>query len=358
MKEEKDNNIGFDTISANEKEVLKQQIFDSVEKHKRKRHRIRYAAVGMAASVIFVCGLALYVNQDRPTSISDFVKSSGKVDVNESDEVVLILNDSANVKVGKDSSMIKYSATGENVNIGSRGAVRQKTSNKEETIYNTILVPYGRRSEIVLSDGTHVWLNSGSRLVYPALFKGSKREVYLEGEAIFDVSHDKEHPFLVLSESQEITVLGTVFNVSNYLDDSSAQTVLKSGRVQIAYRDDAMFETKKKLNISPGTMASYNKIEKKIASKKVNVDHYFSWREGVLIFKNDDLRTIMRRLSRYYNIHIEIENDGLGGETFSGYLDLREDVEKVIATIQQTTDFEYVRQEKAKINITNSLKTD
>jgi len=352
MKEGKSNQLNYNDISESEKGRLKERILSSVEKLKKRRLRIRYS-IGMAASIALIAGFSLFINQDTPESISDFVKSSGKFNVNDSKEVVLIINDSVNVNVVSETATIKYSATGEKVSVGKGNAVNQNTSRGDKIVYNTILVPYGKRSEIELSDGTHVWLNAGSRLVYPAVFKGKKREVYLEGEAIFEVTHNKEHPFLVLSESQEITVLGTVFNVSNYLDDSLAKTVLKSGSVQINFYNDSLSETERKLKITPGTLASYDKSGGKVASKKVNVDHYFSWREGVLIFKNDDLRTIMRRLSRYYNIDIEINNENLAKETFSGYLDLKEDVEKAIGTIQETTEFQYNKESNTKIKITN-----
>lgn len=351
MKNKKTTNIDFTSLSDTEKVALKSKIYKSVDRLKQKRLRMRYA-MGTAASIALFLALGLYFfNSPVESSITDFVKSAKKVDVNASDKVVLILNEGENVKIDEDSTDISYSATGQKVNVGGSKVVDQKASSEKETVYNTVLVPYGKRSNLKLSDGSMVWLNSGSRLVYPTVFRGGKREVYLEGEAIFEVAHDANHPFMVLSESQEIEVLGTVFNVSNYLDDNQVNTVLKSGSVQIRYKPDTAGTTTNEMKIAPGTLASYDKKNKTVTSEKVNVDHYFSWRKGVFIFKNNNLDHIMKRLARYYNVNIEIENQILAEETFSGYLDLREDVEKVIGIIKETTPLQYTKINERKISI-------
>ncbi|SDL89243.1 FecR family protein [Kriegella aquimaris] len=350
MKNKKKSNIDFTSLSDTEKVALKSKIYTSLDRLKQKRLRKRYA-MGTAASIAVLLALGFYFNRPVETSITDFVKSAKKVDVNDSDKVVLILNEGENVKIDEDSTDISYSSTGQKVSVGGSKVVDQSASSEKEMVYNTVLVPYGKRSNLKLSDGSMVWLNSGSRLVYPAVFKGDKREVYLEGEAIFEVAHDASHPFMVLSESQEIEVLGTVFNVSNYLDDTQVNTVLKSGSVQIQYKPDTTSDTGNKIKITPGTLASYDKKNKMVTSEKVNVDHYFSWRKGVFIFKNNNLEYIMKRLARYYNVDIEIENQTLAEETFSGYLDLREDVEKVIGIIKETTPLQYKKINEKRISI-------
>jgi ferric-dicitrate binding protein FerR (iron transport regulator) len=258
--------------------------------------------------------------------------------------VTLILGEGENLKIDEKITSINYSDSGEEVTIGATKTVSQQTLKNNKLVYNTLIVPYGKRSKIQLSDGSIVWLNSGSRLVYPIVFKGEKREVHLEGEGIFEVAYNKNQPFIVISQNQEAEVLGTVFGITNYLDENSINTVLKSGSVQISYTN-ALSSNSDKMKITPGTIASYNKKSKAIISEKVNVDQYFSWRDGVLIFKNNDLKFIMKKLSRYYNIEIEISefkyNKDNEGETFSGYLDLNEDLDKVIKNIQMSTNMKY-----------------
>lgn len=158
---------------------------------------------------------------------------------------------------------------------------------------------------------------------------------------------------MVLSENQEIEVLGTVFNVSSYADDDDNFVVLKSGSVQVAYKKELVSnKSSQKMVITPGTMANINLESNHVSSKQVNVNQYFSWKDGVLILKNNNLSYIMRRLSRYYNIPITIEDEALAKETFSGYLDLKDNAEKVIQTIKQTSNLDYQKTETNKFIIT------
>ncbi|MFT5214493.1 MAG: transmembrane sensor [Patiriisocius sp.] len=344
MKEKEKHNVKFLPITELEKADLKNKIFNSVHENKSRKYRIRYA-FAIAASITLLLTVSFYSYTTPTESIIDFVNSSDHIDINDSKEVILVLGEGENLKIDEKVTEINYSSTGEQVKIGHSKIIDQQTYKNNKLVYNTFLVPYGRRSKIQLSDGSIVWLNSGSKLVYPAVFKGGKREIYLEGEAIFDVAHNKSKPFIVISQNQEIEVLGTVFGVTSYLDEKTINTVLKSGSVQISYHNDASSPmTSDKMKISPGTIASYNKTNKGIVSEKVNVDNYFSWRDGVLVFKNNDLQFIMKRLSRYYNIDIEISDDIIANdrETFSGYLDLNEDMNQVIKNIQMSANMKYM----------------
>ena len=171
---------------------------------------------------------------------------------------------------------VAYSETGTDVRVGNQ-TVKQEALRDNKATYNTILVPYGKRTDLKLSDGTVVWLNSGTRLVYPAVFNEDNREVYLEGEAIFDVAHNPEKPFRVLSEHQRIEVLGTVFNVSSYPEDVETSTVLKSGSVRVSYsakKDAAM-------RMTPGMRSAFNARTQKVYTQQVDPEDYFSWRDGV-----------------------------------------------------------------------------
>lgn len=349
MKDNKSNKVKILPITPLEKVVLKNRIFKSVENLKKRKKRTGLK-IGLSFSLALIIGFSFFVINTKTSSISDFVKSSEGIDINNSSEVVLILGEGENLKLDEESVTINYSNTGQKVTIGSTKEINQKTTKNNKTVYNTLLVPYGKRSKIKLSDGSIVWLNSGSKLVYPVIFNGDKREIYLEGEAIFDVAHNKDKPFFVMSESQEIEVLGTVFCVTNYKDENAINTVLKSGSVQISYHKSSSLNTEK-MKISPGTKASFNKKTKSIISEKVNVNNYFSWREGVLIFKNDNLKNITKKLSRYYNLEIVIEDDDLANESFSGYLDLNENIDKVIENIKASTNMNYsIKGNKVIIN--------
>src|SRR5690606_24784727 len=155
---------------------------------------------------VLILSLGIF-NTSKPStsSIETFVKTIN--DLEPSSKVQLVLNDAHKIEIDEDNSAISYSSTGEKVQIGKEHSISQKTGHQEKIVFNTLIVPFGKRSEIMLSDGSKVWLNSGSKLVFPAHFEADQREVYLEGEAVFEVVHRKEQPFLVKSEHQVIEVL-------------------------------------------------------------------------------------------------------------------------------------------------------
>lgn len=340
------NNVNFSSITDEENTDLKKRIFATIRNDKRTNRNVWYKNLA-AACFIGCVGLGFYnYNMTSETnSITDFVNSSTIENNNStSNEVVLTLGKGNDLKIKEDVADINYSSSGKNVTIGNGQTFNQNIVDTEKAVFNTLSVPYGKRSTLTLSDGSKVWLNSGSKLVYPIAFLGDKREVYIEGEAIFEVTHNKKKPFYVISDTQVVEVLGTVFGVTNYPDENSTNTILKSGSVQISYQDIKTASTHSdKMKISPGTKASYDKNTKSIVSEKVDVDNYFSWKDGFLIFKNNDMKFIMKRISRYYNVEIAIENEKLTTETFSGYLDLNEDILSVINSIRESTNMEYLK---------------
>ena len=183
-------------------------------------------------------------------------------------------------------------------------------------------------------------MNSGSKLTYLANFEEDKREAYLEGEAIFEVTHNKERPFYVFTKDNRVEVLGTVFNVSNYSDDDFTETTLKSGSVEIKYASNSLFSSST-TRITPGTMATYNRTTKEISKKVVNVDEYMSWRDGIFIFHSESLINILRKVSRYYNVKITVNEKALKKLKFSGSLDLKETIEEVMQLLKESTKFNY-----------------
>ncbi|MDX1365233.1 MAG: FecR domain-containing protein [Arenibacter latericius] len=351
MSVEKNNSNPKFLMSSEEKNELREIIFHSIHCLDRKRKRWQYM---VAASVVFFLGIGMMYYQFTSESISivDFANTSKYMEYIRENNVVLITGQGQVLNVKGLNSKISYSSSGDIIAIDGEKVLYQKASIGEDVVYNTLLVPFGKKSKIKLSDGSKIWLNSGSRLVYPAAFNGKNREVYLEGEAIFDVVHDKTRPFLVVSEGQKVEVLGTVFNVSTYMDESEIRTTLKSGSVQIEPNDKRLGNTLGKLKIIPGTQAIYDKRDKNIVSKPVNVEDYFSWINNELVFEKDQLHFIVRKLSRHYNVDIEIVAAELALETFSGTLDLKEDVEKVLRIIAGTTDMEYIKitENQYKIN--------
>jgi len=193
---------------------------------------------------------------------------------------------------------------------------------------NQIIIPYGKRSDITLADGTHIWLNSGSQLSYPSEFKTDSREVYLSGEAFLEVKSNPDQPFYVITRNIKIKVLGTSFNVSSYNEDNTTQTVLLSGKVS-AWKNKLFAQT---IDLIPGERMTYDKTNGNILKDKVDVRLYASWINGYLIFDNVPITEVYKKLERFYNKEIIIDN-GLEEITFSGKLDLKDNVKDVIDNI-------------------------
>ena len=137
------------------------------------------------------------------------------------------------------------------------------SNNSQENALAKVIIPYGKRSEITLCDGTKIWLNSGSQLSYPLKFKSNLRKVYLTGEAYFNVKSDPSKPFYVVTENVELKVTGTRFNVSSYDNEQTTQAVLVSGKVNISKND--FFS--RSVELHPGERVVYSKTEKKPAKR-------------------------------------------------------------------------------------------
>lgn len=323
-------------LSESEKSELKHSIKKSISLYKV--WKLFYSVSAAAAIIIAVIVSSVLLMQYNPaTEISQFAESFEQTP--STDNTRLILQGDKEVQINGENSEIEYAKNGRSIKIGDKEVEQEIETN--EVIYNTIIVPYGKRSQITLSDNSKVWLNSGSKLVYPAFFSAQKREVYLEGEALFEVSHNEKQPFHVISRDVEIKVLGTVFNVSAYSDDQITSTVLESGSVELKYKTNSLLK-QSKLTITPGTLAKYDPSEKSIQQQKVNTKHYTSWRNGELIFESEPLVSIAKKVSRYYNVKITIGDQNLSKETFSGYLDLKKSATDVLKIIGETTDFTFI----------------
>lgn len=179
---------------------------------------------------------------------------------------------------------------------------------KKEVSYTEINVTYGSKLRTELPDGTVVWLNSGSTLKYPQSFSKRNRQAILSGEAYFDVTPDRLHPFFVKTGKLDLKVLGTQFNVIAYPDENYVSTTLEKGRISIE-RPSAGKKISRLCFLEPGEHAVFQKKSGAIRRFMTDTDKYTSWKEGKLIFRNDSLALVIKRIERWYNTDIEIADD-------------------------------------------------
>ncbi|OEK06130.1 hypothetical protein A8C32_19050 [Flavivirga aquatica] len=204
--------------------------------------------------------------------------------------------------------------------------------------YNTLKIPYGKKFQVILSDGTKVDLNSGTVFKYPVNFvEGQPRQVYLEnGEAYFDVTHDKEHRFIVNTNNHNIEVLGTQFNISSYKEDSVIRTTLVEGSVRVF---DSSKE-RKALLLIPNEQSSWDKNNKVISKNVVDPYFYTGWRTGELLFKSNSFAEIVKKLERNFDVSITGYNEKLGQERFTARFE-NETIEQIMRYFSEVYMFNY-----------------
>lgn len=174
--------------------------------------------------------------------------------------------------------------------------------------FNTISTPLGGQYKIILPDGTKVWLNAGSSLKYPTSFQGKQRLVTLFGEGYFEVAKDKNMPFKVKTSNQEITVLGTHFNINAYKDEPDVKTTLVEGAVKVLATDLNQTGSGVPVVLAPGEQSVLSK-NNRLSVRSVNVAAETAWKSGVFSFQNTDIHVVLRQFSRWYNVEIEFEGE-------------------------------------------------
>lgn len=194
----------------------------------------------------------------------------------------------------------------------------------------TLSVPRGGEFKIELEDGSEVWLNAQSRLIYPETFSQEERRVQLEGEAYFKVAKDASKPFYVDTYNQQILVLGTEFNVNSYLEDNTVQTTLVTGRIAMQQKGDDSRE----MILTPGHQAIFDKAEQSMKVKRVDTEVVTSWKEGMFVFEDQNLASIMQTLSRWYDFTYEFLDHKAPSTVFMGRIPRYADFQDVIRIIE------------------------
>jgi len=223
-----------------------------------------------------------------------------------------------------------------------KALVTDSTSSKKElllarTELNKLVVPFGKRSNLTLSDGTEVWLNSGTELDFPSEFRGKTREIYVDGEIFIEVAHNSSVPFIVHAKDMDILVQGTSFNISAYRDDNRKTVVLVEGKVRIERGSAQIAELlpNEKIDITGND----------ILKEKVDVSEFISWRKGVLEFNNTPVSEILKKIGRYYNVQFEGTTDiPLSKQTCSGKLFLSNNLDSVMTSVSILSSTVYQRE--------------
>jgi ferric-dicitrate binding protein FerR (iron transport regulator) len=247
-----------------------------------------------------------------------------------------------------------------------------ETQKEKEPFYTEYTVPYGSKSLVTLPDNSSIWMNAGSKLRYSSAFNKTEREVFIEGEAYFKVSQNKEKPFLVKSSAVTLKVLGTSFNIKAYPEEDNVETTVESGSVQVLRNvkgqlmDKLILTSGQKATVIksnatadvssssdptaiPSSMTPQNIIPEKVSeitivNKNVMTELYTSWKDSRWLIRQESLESLAVKLERRYNIHISFEDTVLKDLSFSGTL-RDETLEQVLETIKLSAPVNYTIQE-------------
>ncbi|MCY1722637.1 DUF4974 domain-containing protein [Prolixibacteraceae bacterium Z1-6] len=211
-------------------------------------------------------------------------------------------------------------------------------NNQAQVVWQEFRAIPGSLSNITLPDSSTVCLNMGSTIKFPSTFNTDTRDVFLVGEAYFNVTQDKDHPFLVKTGKVNIEVLGTKFNVSNYEDSNEFEVVLESGKVGLF---SGSYKNKKDLGkLLPGERVVYQKSNNSLMVDKVNVDDFTCWKDGILVFKDTPMKETVNKLSRWFNTKIELEDPELEDYFFTATF-IEENLMQVLELLKHSTPIDY-----------------
>ena len=290
--------------------ILK-NIQNKLPKEKRKPSSVVYL-VKYAAAVVLILGAAFYWESQQ-------IIYSGPEPIN-SDEIVLRLSDGSTKIINTAHKDHLVGTKGTIIGVQLEDKISYADTNlgdvSEELVFNELYVPFGKKFELELSDGTQVTLNSGSSLKYPVRFLDNQvREVFLTGEAFFDVTKSKTDIFKVHSNEIVTEVYGTQFNIMAYENEDIQEVVLVEGSVGVSNTVDS---SNQKLMLVPNQKAQLNRTTATISRKDVNVDSYIAWKYDVLNFQNLKFQDVLKKMERHYNIKILNEFHGIENDPYTG----------------------------------------
>ena len=214
---------------------------------------------------------------------------------------------------------------------------------RKKLVYNEVEVPRGGEFDLVLADGTTVWLNAGSKLRYPVEFVGKERRVFLEGEAYFAVAKDTEMPFRVEILQQIVEVLGTEFNVSGYTDEAAIYTTLVTGKVKVET------DSGENMVLAPGEQSMLDCRDGHLDKQEVDVEKVIAWKKGMFILEEQTLEQIMQKFARWYDMEVVYRDEELKNIIFKGVVPRYTELREVLNILEKTNEVKFDIEERTVI---------
>lgn len=292
--------------------------------------RLRILRFGVAAAVVLLVVGSFYLFKGEREEKRDAMPSIALISAQ---RPTLKLNDGSVVLLDSVAAGFKE----EGVTVARTGGstlayLAEDAISKQALAFNTLNVPKGAEFDLILADGTQVWLNAESKLKYPVAFGGKERVVELEGEGFFKVSKDAARPFRVKTKGQVVEVLGTEFNVDAYPDGEYVYTTLVEGKVKVDTDG-------KSLELTPGMQSVVGK--QNVYTRKVNTGDIVSWRNGMFVLEDKTLEEIMSKLTRWYDFSVFYQNQAAKDITFKGKIPRYASFESILDILERTGEVKF-----------------
>ncbi|WP_316837194.1 FecR family protein [Pedobacter nutrimenti] len=290
--------------------------------------------VAAVIAVIVTVGLGVLINTHRPVEQNlPNAKLANEVTPEKNNATLTLANGEV---IALDSAKLGSLASQHSIHIKKTTAgdihyTKDPSGNNDPAAaveYNEVATYRGGWFRVTLSDGTRVVLNAASSLSYPTQFNGRQRIVKLKGEAYFEVAKDKKHPFIVTTDRQKVIVLGTHFNINSYGDEPTVNTTLLEGSVKVTDNVTSHSEL-----LKPGQQSVLKNHQ--ISVRNVDTEEAVAWKNGYFMFNNEGITSIMRRISRWYNIEI-IYNGPIPDDKFNGSVDRSGDISVILQNMELT----------------------
>lgn len=295
--------------------------------------RLGVYRITAAASIILAIAFGSYLLFHRPvqqsmlTTKQDIAPGSNKATLTLTDGRTIVLTNARNGKLVEQGRMT--------VTKTSEGAIAYNEDSAHASqapaamVYNTLTTPRGGKYDLTLADGTKVWLDAASSITYPVAFAGHDRSVTITGQAYFEVAHNATQPFRVSANNQVIEVLGTHFNVNAYADEPVVKTTLLEGSVKISH-------DKATALLKPGEQAVVRPASSGIIVNTVDTEEATSWKNGYFFFDHEGIESVMRKVSRWYDLDIIFPKNQQITENYLGSITRYDNVSKVLAMLEFT----------------------
>lgn len=293
------------------------------------RRRKLWLYASSAAAILLVAALSTNFLFSPASSDRDFMAVSLLNDsVSLQSKEITLITQNDRMKLSNESSL-EYQKNGK-LQVNKEEVTKEATVPDKQKL-NHIIVPKGKRATITFSDGTSMYINSGSHVIYPSDFEKDKREILVEGEVYLEVAKDPSRPFLVKTRDFDVKVLGTTFNVSAYKEDEIASVVLVEGKVEVNNNNQ-------RTRIRPNEKISIIHGESTVSI--VDVNEYISWKDYIILLSEHQAGDVFKRLSRYYGVHIEYEPQ-IASYSVSGKLDLKSGINNSLDILTELLDIKY-----------------